>query len=315
MSERGGATWSYDLFPWGFAALVALFSLFEENRSFGAQFWFVSALLLGLPHGACDHLVMARLLGHGIKARYIMSFGSIYLGAAGTMFLVWLLAPTAALAAFLALTAWHWGSADAQLYKDRSGDFVLRSTSRGTLLVSSPITLYPEETMDAFSSLLEVTGSARYGASWTSQLAPHAFIASLLLCCLLVARDVKRGRPRKAAREAIEDCIILALFLCSSPVAATGAYFLFWHSWRHVLRVDRFICGKRGGLSRRLVSYHLRALPMTAVSLTGLALMALVLGGSDTEALLSAYLMLLSCLTLPHAALVLFWDAKNERWG
>ncbi len=51
-----------------------------------------------------------------------------------------------------------------------------------------------------------------------------------------------------------------------------------------------------------------RALPLTAVSLAGLAGVALAVGRRDTGRLVAVYLVLLSALTLPHAAVVALWD-------
>lgn len=70
-------------------------------------------VLLGLPHGALDHLVPARLglpwartpFWAGLYLLAYVAFAALYLG-------LWLLVPQVAFTGFLLITVWHWGQGD-----------------------------------------------------------------------------------------------------------------------------------------------------------------------------------------------------------
>jgi Brp/Blh family beta-carotene 15,15'-monooxygenase len=64
--------------------------------------------LLGIPHGAVDHLLVKEKQKHNIRLAFVIS----YLSKAFAFLLLWLFVPNLALLFFLIYSAWHFGEAD-----------------------------------------------------------------------------------------------------------------------------------------------------------------------------------------------------------
>ena len=85
---------------------------FTVNQGFFSSFdvyVLVSGLLLvGIPHGALDHLTEGLFAEKKVTFKFIFS----YLGLMLPIFLVWYIFPTAGLLIFLIYSAWHFGQTD-----------------------------------------------------------------------------------------------------------------------------------------------------------------------------------------------------------
>ena len=102
--------------------------------------WLLAGLLfvaLGLPHGAVDHITYHHALGRTERSapwRFVLPY-LLGLAAFTALFLV---APTAATWAFLALAAWHFGQSHVEVRThevlDRVRGFALGAVLLGTLL-------------------------------------------------------------------------------------------------------------------------------------------------------------------------------------
>ena len=102
--------------------------------------WLLAGLLfvaLGLPHGAVDHITYHHALGRTERSapwRFVLPY-LLGLAAFSALFLV---APTAATWAFLALAAWHFGQSHVEVRThevlDRVRGFALGAVLLGTLL-------------------------------------------------------------------------------------------------------------------------------------------------------------------------------------
>lgn len=316
---------SYDLVPWiSGATATACAVIFDSSLS---DLWFLpwtfGLLFFGLPHGACDHLVASQLTGRR-SAGDALGFVLFYLGAAAVVFVLWMVDATLALAFFLALTAWHWGSADAAHRRvEGLAPFFIAAVARGALMISAPVAFHPEQSLSAFTGILSVFGETpAWNAEWVATLAVAGLVLSVIVEASVVFSNLVRQRARLALRGAVETLLLIALFSLVSPIAAVGVYFVFWHAWRHVLRVSALLeepgSRRETGLASALVGYHAKALPLTLLSLALLLVLTLVSGLREPQQLLGIYIVLISALTVPHAALVSIWDfgadALDRRW-
>ena len=67
-----------------------------------------SIIVFGLPHGALDHLVPARLRGENPDIRSVARVMATYILLAFAYAAVWFVVPTFAFVFFIALTLYHW---------------------------------------------------------------------------------------------------------------------------------------------------------------------------------------------------------------
>ncbi|MEO0631163.1 MAG: Brp/Blh family beta-carotene 15,15'-dioxygenase, partial [Planctomycetota bacterium] len=124
-----------------------------------AWIWAVSLLIIGMPHGAYDlaaiHRLTARRLG---RTSAVFSAYTAIMLACVAAFVV---APTVTLAAFLVLTAHHFGISDSVATRggQRHGWFAhAAGFARGLVVISSPFAFQPDLAWAPFVAMGELVG-------------------------------------------------------------------------------------------------------------------------------------------------------------
>lgn len=283
----------------------------------------VSILVFGLPHGALDHLVPARLRGDGRVLRSVAVVVALYavLGAATAA--LWLVAPLAGMLAFIALTWFHWGQGDRWI-DHLMGDgtvggaaAALTIAARGALPMLVPLVAHPADYSSVVGEAASAVGRASrapVGAlSITTGWRVVAGVIVLVLVTALVAAVHRARRP--VARTVTEVVVLAAFFWVVPPVLAVGLYFTLWHSVRHVVRLELTDpAGARdlaaGRLFRPFLRFLRQAWPITLVALAILVGTGVLLGDDG----LGVYLVVLAVLTTPHAAVVTWMDRVQGAW-
>lgn len=288
-----------------------------------------SLLLLGLPHGAVDHLVPARLSGQSPDARGVLGVGVLYLVLSGLCLALWFAAPAAAFALFVAVTVFHWGAADLHALvffglrafsRLGRGSRVLLLLARGGIPMLVPLLAFP----DVYRAVAaDATGL--FGAGFGAAFAPAfrvvvglALAATVLASLLCAAWDLRRVRASLLTLVG-ETLLLVAFFAVVPPVFAVGLYFTLWHAPRHIARLvlldGTSAAERRPGAA--LGRFARDAAPLTAVALGLLVALffAVDVRSGDPGSLLALYLVLVSALTLPHAAVVTYMDGRQGLWA
>ncbi|MCY7375420.1 MAG: Brp/Blh family beta-carotene 15,15'-dioxygenase [Pyrinomonadaceae bacterium] len=303
--------------PWAslFIGWLLGVSAGENSETLGAWLLLASALLFGLPHGAYDFWILSdatrgetkRWLALGkILAAYLLL--ALFIGG------VWYFLPSIALISFLALTAWHFGSGDAIWESDVKLEWFLNSVGRGLLIVSAPLAFHPQDSAFVFSKL------DANASEILIYFAPYTLAVGMLLLLLtdLTGLFQKTNFQRQFSGR-LETLFLLLFFWLTTPLLAVTVYLVGVHSWRHLLRLEIYerneLNSKIDGLWGNIGRFHGRALPLTVLSLIGAALIIwlLQLRVSDLADQTSAYLILLSALTVPHAALITRTELKRQK--
>ena len=279
----------------------------------------VGLIGLGIAHGACDQLVLPAYRPMPATGwRYQVRFGAGYLGLAGAVALAWWQWPGVAVGLFFALSAWHWGSADAPAYP-RQGVWVVHSLLRGALLLALPAACWPAEATQHVNGLLAIAGATPVVAgSWPGATAGLVLAGHLLLWGYFS----RQQKPGYWYRDAREVALLVGLFWTLPPLLGLGVYFVFWHSLQHVLRLAPLLGYRtRPGqpwlaVGREMAFFMRRALPMLALSTALLAgaygLCRTWLSAGNTW--LGLAVLGAAVITLPHALLVsLVMDAPKWR--
>ncbi len=282
-----------------------------------------SVVVLGLPHGAVDYLVPARLGDRSLPASMAV-VGVVYLVLGGAYAALWLVAPAPAAAFFIAMTWFHWGQGDVHALTAFVGADHLRSPAlraatlfvRGGLPMFVPLLAFPGRYREVVATWVELFG-ADLTAAWlfapTTRLVGGAAFLAVTVATLLAGRAAADDR-RGWRVDAGETALLWTLFLTVPPLAAVGVYFCAWHSLRHVLRVVAAdgTTAVRSGLRR----FAREAAPLTVLALGFLVgFGALVPASPSTPAELSGlYLVFIAVLTLPHVAVVTWMDRREGVW-
>jgi len=280
-----------------------------------------SLLLFGLPHGAVDHLAPARAADASVTVRWLGAVGVVYLLLGSAYATLWVLAPAASAALFVALTWLHWGQGDlyaldalGSTHLDGAGVRAGTVLVRGGLPMLVPLLRFSERYRAVVDAWVALFGRG-LNAAWL--VAPDVRLGAGLAFAALTAGTLAAGyRPddRGWRRDAAETLLLWGYFLVVPPLIAVGVYFCVWHSLRHVVRLVGIDGRARTALAERGPLAALRrtgrdATPLTAVSVVLLVGVAVVAGvRTDPPTLAALYLVFIAVLTLPHVAVVTWMD-------
>ncbi|MEM4781393.1 MAG: Brp/Blh family beta-carotene 15,15'-dioxygenase [Halalkalicoccus sp.] len=322
------------LVPWvvlGTATLVVS-ALGAPAREYQLLVFAVSVVILGLPHGALDHLAPARAAGDVPTRRWFALVGALYLAVGLAYALVWWVAPAFAFASFIAITWFHWGQDDLHALVTLAGPSHLQTVSqralsvaaRGALPMLVPLVAFPGEYRLVAETLVGLFAEPDLGIGAVAFTpAGRAVVAGVVLALLVgsLATSYSRARRRAWALDAGETGLLVAYFLLVPPILAVGVYFCFWHALRHVVRLllvdpvgrERLAGGRT---SRALARFVREATPLTAGALCLIGLLGLALSVSPTgpSDLFGLYLVGIALLTAPHVLVVGWMDRAEGIW-
>jgi len=270
----------------------------------------VAGLLIGLPHGAVDHLVPAFLLRENAPRLVLVVVG--YAGTAVAAWAVFRSVPAVALTVFVILSVLHFGAGEVSFDAERSGrefrvplhdPFAVLATGGAALLL--PVLREPATSAPLIALL--VPGSTGVLPVWLTQATVVLVLGAVVLTCV-------HRVSRRRLLGAVEVALLAAVGLLVSPLAAFGAYFGAWHGLRHIARMlsedpANTTDLARGHLLRPVGTFALTAAAPTAISLAALVGLWTLAGG--WRGFVTANLALLAGLTLPHVVVVAWADRHH----
>ncbi len=291
-----------------------------------------SALLMGLPHGAVDHLTPSRARGRAVSLRDMAAVGLLYAVLGGLYAALWFLLPAAAFVVFILLTWVHWGQGEVHAlgavlaveHLDTPGSRALTALARGTLPMLVPLVAFPGEYRFVASELVGLFGGSLGPLTAVFDPTGRAVVAVLVAGLLVgaVASGYRRADSRRSwAVDAGEVGLLVGFFSLVPPILAVGLYFTCWHALRHVGRLIALDPVAREALAnghtgRALGRFTRDATPLTLVSLALLGLLAALVPTSTAGVtdLVGLYLVLIAALTLPHVVVVAHLDREQAVW-
>jgi Brp/Blh family beta-carotene 15,15'-monooxygenase len=263
---------------------------------------FFAVFVIGIPHGAVDHVVAADLYGIKRGTAGHLAFYSSYLLVMLLVGALWLFYPYAGMILFLLISVYHFGQADAvALLKSDSRLSALFSWSRGLMIIAAIIFTDPAVCLPIIEA---ATGMS---PGWFSVLYDHS---NLILIAAIgqyfaVAGIVLISRSAGVTSlRFLGDSLLLAtLLVLTHPLIGFALYFALWHSMGHVQEMIDFF--RENGRRVTIWKFYQLALPFTAVSIAGLsALFFIQQTYSIGNEMISLLFILISVLTLPHMLVV-----------
>jgi Brp/Blh family beta-carotene 15,15'-monooxygenase len=321
-SPCGGSLWQTHGLPWGVAIFLLGFGIAFPSAATELSPWLFlsSAVLLGMPHGALDPWIMQWIERRRLSLSGLLKLLLVYVAvvAAAGLF-VWQ-HRAAAVGALLLLTAWHWGTSDASGLPLRrpSVTWLLAGLARGAVLISAPLFFHRASAIEFLLNAATAPDSPLpppwiAACRWLPDLVFPVAISVEVLVLAWIFLAAGRGDALAAVHGA-ETLLYCAVCARLPPEFAVGAYFIFFHSWRHLLRLAWLRTGTTsvaaiGGLLTQGWIYSLCGL-----LLLGFAAKVLAEGrpSSWPEAARAAYPLVLFALTVPHAALVSWIDLRES---
>jgi beta-carotene 15,15'-dioxygenase len=293
----------------------------ENAEIYGAWLLIASALFFGLPHGAYDFWLLTETAQQTNKnLKHITKLLIGYLLIAVFIVGVWFFFQNFAIVSFLFLTVWHFGSGDAVWETAEKKDWIINSFGRGFILMFAPLTFFPKESGVVLSKLVSRESTEIVGFLLNS--APYIFIFGILLVlinCFLTKAENSKLTSKRDLIILLETALLIMFFWLTTPLLAVTIYLIGVHSWRHLLRISVYENdGKQSehnSLWAMIGKFHFRALPITIFSLFGIGLIFWLwqMRISELADYTSAYLVLLSALTVPHAILITWSEFRHQK--
>lgn len=273
---------------------------------------FVAVTLTGIPHGAIDHLVAARLYNLRFTWRDQAKFYGGYLALMAAYGALWPAAPGACLAIFLVMTMYHFGQADLAYWGLSPLPARLLYLSRGLFLIGLPIAAFPT----LVDPIFEAIGGVHlldWALITTHQTATLGVLVGQHVVALGIAAFGADVALWKGGREALNVAVLAPLFLLVSPLVAFSIYFGLWHSLGHILELIRFF--RTRGTSMTLAGFYRQAALFTVLSFV---LLGVLYAGAqavgDREEMIALLFILIAVMTLPHMLIVeRMYQVREER--
>lgn len=300
--------------PWAMLMIGCAIGIIapEITKRFAAWPFVLALLIFGMPHGAADWVVQARLAGEKIFARQLVGFADYFgLMLASTLFLVW--QPGVFALFFFGLTIFHFGMADATALRvDANGAFAHWSfvLGRGLLIMATVFAMHPLSAWAPFAQIADAFGW-KHETIWMPDLMnlqKLSWLGVLAGAGFAITGAIVRwrfGRPRKARLDLIEHALVAMLAVFADPLFAVGMFFLGVHAFRHTRRLA---CTHvviepppaPAGFVRRLVRVHGISLPLMVPTVLCLIPICWLLGPFSAHTLAVAGIVFYMITTLPH---------------
>ena len=255
--------------------IVSIF-LFENNSSsifltdFQLGLLSFGLLLVGIPHGALDHLTETI----SKKKKITFSFISKYLLLMVPIFFLWYYQPLLGLVFFLIYSAWHFGQTDMNYWKIKSNWL---SMFWGVSLLGYML----------FSHLDEFIVIVQYlGVNFSDNSFPVLIFSKILLLSSFLIAFFKRKLNWMLW------CVFLLLSTKISLLLTFGIYFIFHHSrigWMDL----------KANLKTSHFNMFVKAIPFN-VGAVAIYFLFFVKGGFSLQQNISYFFIFLSCISFPH---------------
>ena len=288
----------------------------------------LSAVFLGMPHGALDGVVVARLVGQPFLSGPVLGLLTAYLGVSVLVVGGWSVAPLVAFALFIGITWFHWGQGDLA-HMIIAGDGAHLDTrfrritalfARGALPMLAPMVWFPEEYQATFAACVSpfVETLPSVGIGWeTASVVAGVSLSGLIALHIVAVAPHVMTHGREVATDLLELGTLVAFFATVPAILAVGVYFCLWHSVRHIYRVAAG--GGRSGEPTRWVDIgrtFIDSAPLTILALALCGLLGYLALGQGASGLdwLGIYLVAISALTVPHVLVILWLDRLESVW-
>lgn len=294
------------------ALVFILIALLFPSASESMALWVVvaSVFVIGIPHGAIDHIMAAELYELNQTWKDHLLFYSSYLLIMVLVGALWILLPEAGMSLFLIISIYHFGQADMEDFlTEKKPVNRLFYVNRGLMIIgliifSDPLTTYPI-----------IADVVQIDSSYFSGLMPSAgFALTIIIGSYIVISTIGiiSGRIENPATYVMDSLLLIIFLLITGPLIGFAIYFALWHSVGHINEMRDFF--ERHGKSLSIAQFYKKAAPFTLVSIIGLAMLLLVNIQLNLEnQFLSLMFILISVLTLPHMLIVeRMYNEKTE---
>jgi beta-carotene 15,15'-dioxygenase len=259
-------------------------------------------LLVGMPHGAIDHIISEKLGSwHGDSSKKIW-FYSWYIGLVAIYSLLWVFYPLFSFALFMIITWYHFGQADTERYNLDGWKKRLMHFSRGFTIVGLIAYGDIEYASGVIESITDFS-LVNFTQQFVSTESTAYFVASFYPVCFLLIAAFRPFTSKEFVSSFVDAIAVSALFLFADPVWAFSIYFGMWHSYNHVRVMLKYLNDNENQLN--FGWFYKESFIYSLLSYIGILFVYNITNAfGQEEYLVSLLFAAISVLTLPHMLVV-----------
>lgn len=267
----------------------------------------VLIVVIGIPHGATDHLIFLQLRSSFLGGKGIEQFYVYYLLLMVVYGVLWWLMPAVALAIFLLLSIYHFGQSNWN-YVDFTNKIQAWITYLlwGSFVLLIPIVWNFEVAAGIIASITR-SDVLTLPAAWAQGIC--LILLLLNVAWVLFLRKQQLIDPGHTRNELWNLTVLSVLFFVAPLLLSFTIYFVFWHSLSSMADQIQFFKNKKHDYTWK--SYIRQALPMSLIAVGGLALLYVLQNQIGFQANVGLLFIFISVVTLPHLVLI---DLLYSEW-
>ena len=281
-----------------FATAIGL----DSSQGFEVFTLAILVSLIGVPHGALDHLIGQRLFRPAFGNLWGAAFFSAYLVIAVIVVLGWYVIPATTILTFFLVSAWHFGLEERDV---DDGGWIRHflAIASGGLIIWMPA-LYRRDEVVELLTLITPGDQDTTIAFCVSTVATSAVILAPLCVVDCIQKDLQLRRGERGWLECVfaSNCLRMLSFalLCyiANPLVSFTVYFCGWHSVRGVHHLAL-------SLGESILATFRKLLPLTVAALALVSAGALIWSSTAAieASLIRTVFIGLSAMAVPHLCL------------
>jgi len=270
----------------GLGICVLFIFLPRDDQTFEYIFFILLLILVGIPHGAIDHLTS----DPEINKKGLLRFLFLYISLIAIYLIGWIYFPVLALLAFIAMSAYHFGQTHfinrhvankfkVLLYSSR-GLYFLLVILAGDLALTRTI-LKPLVNLPDVNPLFII---------------PAFFIATVVIQWF--------SKVPYSSSDLFEMIILGPILFLSPLMISFIVYFGLWHALPSMVSEYQFL--KRYSAYNTFKKFSKHLLPFSTISIVGIAIILIVgINYLEISELILVFFILISLISFPH---ILYMD-------
>lgn len=272
-------------------------------NEYGLFFAALLILIIGIPHGATDHLVFYSLSINNISIKTKINFYLFYIFSILVYGIGWYFFPSIYINIFIVISAYHLGQSNLYYLTLSINKLakILIYCCWGFFIILAPIMSNPQQAI-AIEKYLP-------GKSWLFQIVNQKEILLLIsifnFFILSILYILNYATKKDLFREYLNLSVLGLLFYTTPLIISFGVYFGLWHSLGSTLEQLQF--NDKTNFWENLINFYLKSLPLIIISLLILLATILIYSELNTDRLLNKFDVIIACffifiaiITLPH---------------
>jgi Brp/Blh family beta-carotene 15,15'-monooxygenase len=285
-------------------AVAIILNLLFPEFIYEVRYWVLGVVILviGMPHGALDHIIAFKAFEKDKSPKNQFLFYAFYLTVMLIYGILWIYFPLASFILFLIITLYHFGQADAERFSFNGGTQKILLYARGFTVVG--LILFGSDPYYSSQIIAEVTGFSFSDYAF-QVLVPKfytLFFALIYPVFFFVISTIRKDIHQRKWFS-LDAAIVPMLFSLCDPIFAFAIYFGCWHSFNHTQTMLHFLNNR--GMDVNFRWFYRNTFLYSVLSYAGLLVLYLLLKAfGDPNLLIALLFIVISILTLPHMVVV-----------